>query len=100
MSSLVTRVNFCLRTPSCSSRCTAVYGKQLATWADRLKRWRSSPKSEKEPTATESSTTADDTIDNSSGNGVDDPSSKLVKEKEEMIAKQKAELEELNVSLT
>ena len=76
-----------------------VYGKQLATWRDRLKRWHSSPKSEKEPT-TESASETDTvtTKDSNSDNGVDDnPLSQLVAERDETIAKQKAELEELNV---
>lgn len=105
MSTLLTRVSYCLRAPSCSSRYATVYGKQLATWTDRLKRWHSSPKSENEPTSTKSNeksnTEEADTVtskDGSSDNGADDnPLSRLVKEKDEIIAKQKAELEELNV---
>lgn len=103
MSTLFTRVSYCLRAPTCSSRYAVVYGKQLATWRDRLKRWHSSPKSEKEQAAatkTESFTETDTiaTKDSNPDDGVDDnPLSQLVKEKDEMIAKQKTELEELNV---
>ena len=77
-----------------------IYGKQLATWRDRLKRWHSSPKSEKEPSTTESTTETETvaTKDGNSDDGVEDnPLSKLVEEKDKMIAKQSAELEELNV---
>ena len=95
MSTLLTRVSYSLRVPSCLSRCTVVYGKQLTTWSDRLKRWHSSPKSEKDTTAKESSTETDSA---NSDNGVDgNQLSQLSDERDEMIAKQKAELEELNV---
>ena len=96
MSVLLNRVSHCLRAPPCSSRYTVVYGKQLATWRDRLKRWHSSPKSEKQPTPE----TASDTASNKSScdDGADEsPLTQLVAEKDEMIAKQKTELEELNV---
>lgn len=102
MSSLLTRVSYCLRSPSCPSRYTVVYGKQLATRRDRLKRWHSSPKSENETTTADSreSTAEADSVtkDSSSNDGVEDnPLSQLVKERDETIAKQKAELEGLNV---
>ena len=79
-----------------------IYGKQLGTWRDRLKRWHSSPKSEKEPsTESTESTEADKGAakdSDSADNGVDDnPLAKLVKERDDMIAQQKTELEELNV---
>ena len=100
MSTLLNRVNYCLRTPSYSSRYAVVYGKQLATWRDHLKRWHSSPKSEKDSSTTESASETDTAAakDGCSDNGVDDnPLSQLVAERDETIAKQKAELEELNV---
>ena len=96
MSALLNRVSHCLRVPPCSSRYTVVYGKQLATWRDRLKRWHSSPKSENEPTTETADTVS--TKDSRSDDGADDdPLTRLVAEKDEMIAKQKTELEELNV---
>jgi len=108
MSALSSRVNYCLRVPSCSSRYAVVCGKQLATWRDRFKRWNSSPdnsnnnsspKLEKE-LATEvgkAATTEAETAKDINGIVDDSPLSEVVKQKDEMIANQKAELEELNV---
>ena len=101
MSAVLTRMGYCLRAPTCSSRCAVVYGKQLGTWRDRLKRWHSSPKSEKVPSTESvelSETDKGATKESGSDNGVDDnPLSKLIKERDETVAQQKAEIEELNV---
>ena len=98
MSSLLNRVSYCLRVPSCTSRHSLVYGKKLATWTDRLKRWNSTPKSDNE-----ASTAAEQSQENSSDASTEseiaeNPLTKVVKEKEETIEKQKAELEDLHVS--
>ena len=101
MSALLSRVNYCLRVPSCSSRYTVVYGKQLATWRDRLKRWNSSPDNSNNNNSIpkEQATETPTTKDSNSVNGVvdDNPLSEVIKEKDELITSQKAELEELNV---
>lgn len=105
MNTLLIRASYSLRPPSCSSRYAVVYGKQLTTWTDRLRRWRSSPQSENDSTNTaEAANTEADAIattkDGNSDNGLDDnPLSQLVKEKDEVITKQRAELEELNVHM-
>ena len=96
MSALLNRLSYCLHVPSCPNRHAVVYGKQLATWSDSLKRWHSSPKSEKEQPTTES--VSEPTKDSSSDDGAGDNTlSQLVAERDETIEKQKAELEELNV---
>ena len=99
MSTVLTRMGYCLRAPSCSTRYIVVYGKQLGTWRDRLKRWHSSPKSENKPSTESTETDKGAAKDSDSAdNGVDDnPLSKLVKERDDTIAQQKTELEELNV---
>ena len=97
MSTLLNRMSYCLRVPSCTSRHSIVYGKKLATWTDRLKRWNSSPKSDNEPPAEQSKETSSKA---STENEVDEnPLAKVVKEKEETIAKQTTELEDLQVTV-
>lgn len=99
MSSLLNRMSYCLRVPSCTSRHSIVYGKKLATWTDRLKRWNSSPNSDNKTSAAATEQSNETSSESSTENEVDEnPLAKVVKEKEETITKQATELEELQVS--
>jgi len=76
-----------------------VYGKKLATWTDRLKRWNSSPNSDNKTSAAATEQSNETSSESSTENEVDEnPLAKVVKEKEETITKQATELEELQVS--